>query len=131
MGRPTKRTPETVAALLGGLRKGYPKVTAAAVAGIGYSTLNTWENSNEEFREAVKSAELEGKARLLDKVRESDTWQSAAWMLERRWPEEFAQRSKVDMTVDLQSEARKAAAEMGLDEVEVLREAETVLGLRR
>lgn len=131
MGRPTKRTPETVAAILDGLRKGYPKNTAAAVAGIAYGTMNVWENEFPEFRESVKEAEQQGKARLVDKVREADSWQSAAWLLERRWSEEFAQRSKVDMKIDVVGEVKRVAAEMGLDEDAVMAEVETVLGLRR
>lgn len=131
VGRPTKRTPETVAALLDGLRKGYPKGTAAAVAGIGVSTLNEWEHAFPELAADVKEAEQQGKAKLVDKVREADSWQSAAWLLERRFPDEFAHRSKVEMKVDVQSEVKRVAEELGLDEDAVMAEAEQVLGLRR
>jgi hypothetical protein len=41
----------------------------------------------------VEKAEARGTVRLVDKIAEDYSWKSAAWMLERRWPEEWGRRS--------------------------------------
>jgi hypothetical protein len=97
-GRPSKRTPEVEAHIIEGLQKGYTKAAAAGAAGIGYSTLNEWEHAFPEFAEAVQKAEGRAKARLIDKVNAAKSWQASAWMLERRWPAEFARRESLEMT---------------------------------
>ena len=60
-----------------------------------------------------------------------DSWQAAAWWLERRKSDDYARRDKVDMTVDVKREAERIAASMGLDPDAVLAEAQRVLAERR
>jgi len=51
-----------------------------------------------EFAEAVKRAEAAAQARCLRIIMETapGTWQAAAWYLERKFPELFGQRGKVE-----------------------------------
>ena len=55
------------------------------------------------------------------------SWQAAAWWLERRRYDDFAQRSKVEMTIDLKEEAKRIAEKDGLDPAEVMAEAERIM----
>ncbi len=97
-GRPTKRTDEARDLIIAALKKGYPRSSAAAAGGIAYSTLREWEKAFPEFSEALEKAEGAAKSDLVDKVAAAKSWQAAAWLLERRWPTEFAQRKSLEMS---------------------------------
>lgn len=97
-GRPTKQTDETRDAIIAALQKGYPRSAAAAAGGIAYSTMREWEKAFPEFSEALEKAEGAAKSDLVDKVAAAKSWQAAAWLLERRWPTEFAQRKALEMS---------------------------------
>jgi hypothetical protein len=53
-----------------------------------------------EFAEAVKAAEADSQQELLKKIwtASDQQWQAAAWMLERRWPQDFARRQALEMS---------------------------------
>ena len=102
MGRPSKLTPETQARIVQAIEVGATYELAAQFGGIAYNTFNEWMKKGEaaksgrflDFYEAVKAAE--GKAAikwlaLIDKAA-AETWQAAAWKLERRYPETFGRR---------------------------------------
>ncbi len=105
-GRPTKLTPEVQEKLLQALSVGSPRAHAAAYAGVDDSTLRRWlvrgrkedEGPYAEFRQVVLEAEsraqMAAMACVTKAVREGD-WKAAAWMLERRRPEQFAPRSRL------------------------------------
>ena len=59
-----------------------------------YKDENLDENVIEalEFFESIKKALAVCKVELVAKIRNSDAWQSSAWLLERRWPEEFGRQ---------------------------------------
>lgn len=126
-GRPTKRTPEAREAIILALRNGDPLMTAAAMGGIHYDTFVEWRKADAEFSDAVERAIQYGKHSLVEIVRKAapKTWQAGAWLLERRWPEDFARREQ--LTIDLTQHAAKAAEEAGLDPAEVLAEAERIV----
>ena len=52
-----------------------------------------------DFVDAIKKGRSTLKARSLKKINEDQSWQSAAWILERRWPDEYGKREKLDMEV--------------------------------
>jgi len=82
------------------------------------------------FRNAVETAEAAAevaRVRQVAKAGEDGSWQAAAWWLERRKHEDYAQRSKVDMSIDIKREAERIAAANGLSADEVLAEAERIL----
>lgn len=70
LGRPSKRTPFTVARILEPLRNGYSMSLAAQMAGVNPKTVQRWLKRDLEFLKAVIDAQIEG----LPKARE------VAWM---------------------------------------------------
>lgn len=129
MGRPTKRTPETEAVLVAALRAGNTRTDAVAVAGLSLDTLSVWGKDDPEFRGRIEKAEAEHRLSMLARVvsAASESWQAAAWFLERRDSEHYGRRDRVDMTLDFRKEAERIAAANGLDPDEVMAEAERVL----
>jgi hypothetical protein len=59
------------------------------------------------------------------KAANDGTWQAAAWWLERRRPDDYSRRDRVDVTV--RQEAQKLAAQMGIDAAELIAEAERIV----
>jgi len=94
-------------ALFDTLKSGRGRVAATKAAGIHYDTFCEWMKDT-DFSESVQKAEMEG----LNTVKETcesvlmkaatrtmkPAWQAAAWMLERKFPEEYALQSKHDHT---------------------------------
>lgn len=102
--RPGKFTPETCKRIVDMLRAGsYPKVAANA-AGVSERTFYYWieraqtDDDYREFAEAVDRALSEGEARAVAVIAAASTesWQAAAWMLERRYPDRWARPSQRD-----------------------------------
>lgn len=99
MGRPSKLTPEAQQRIAQAIEVGATYELAAQYGGVHYDTFRRWMERGEqaksgayfEFYEAIKQAE--GKAAikwlaLIDKAA-AETWQAAAWKLERRYPEDY------------------------------------------
>lgn len=81
----------------------------------------------------MAQAEAEAVWHMLEVIRRAadkalpNTWQAAAWLLERRHPDVYGQRARVEVSRDIREEAALLAAELGLDPADVLAEAETIL----
>lgn len=124
-GRPCGLTLETERVLLSAIERGLPYKQAAALAGISYMTLNRWRRQGEvdgapaEFRDfcyRLEAAEARAANTLLQAVskagRERD-WRAAAWILERRYPEDWGKRDgTLYPTPPLQSETEAARMTM-------------------
>jgi hypothetical protein len=126
-GRPSKCSPERVEAILAMLRAGNTRSAAAAAAGVDRSQLWRWMARDATFRNAIEKAEAEAKLRFvgqIDRAVTDGTWQAAAWWLERRRPDAWGKRERVDLTV--RREAERLAAELGVDAAELVREAERI-----
>lgn len=105
-------TPETVAVLCAALEKGLPKYLAAAAAGIDQATINMWRDKgrrgvSEQYIETYKliqAAEARAAERWLGYIdaaaAQPNSWQAAAWALERRFREDFGRVDTVKQTVD-------------------------------
>jgi len=78
------------------LESGNGRIKTAKIAGIHYSTFLDWMKKHSEFSDAVKKAEKAGRQEvrdtMLDRIRKHSekSWQAAAWILERMFPDEFA-----------------------------------------
>lgn len=100
MGRKTKLNKEVIQALCDAIRRGLPRDRAAAFAGIHISTIYDWLSREAEgglfadFSDSLKKAESEliaDKLQTISAAAEDDgKWQAAAWILERRFPKDFA-----------------------------------------
>jgi hypothetical protein len=84
------------------------------LAGIHEATFYNWIKWGEaqargryfEFFEAVKKAEAEGQAALVAtiNVASKDSWQAAAWILERKYPEEWGRKDALALSGNLRHE---------------------------
>ena len=91
-GRPTKKTPKIVKALLDRIRQGWPFVVACQHVGISPDVFYLWRRNDERFARQVDRAQAEAIKANLETIKAAsrDNWPAAAWLLERRHPELFA-----------------------------------------
>jgi transposase len=126
MGRPRKLTPALEAALLRMIRDGVSRAGAARAAGIEWPTFESWTRRFASFSSAVTRAEGASEAALVRAIRRQapTDWRAALALLERRFPDTWGRRDRVDIELYVRTRAR----ELGLDPDEALAEAERVLG---
>ncbi|WP_345736623.1 hypothetical protein [Prosthecobacter algae] len=100
-GRPTLLNPTRQAALLKAIELGMPLKQAAAMAGMSYDTLNHWQKRGEnesappeyrQFCQLLRRSQAVAMQVHVSSICEAAKrdWRAAAWMLERRHPEDFA-----------------------------------------
>lgn len=116
----TKFTPERVAVIFEALHKGYPKSTAAELAGVTRQTVDNWikkgqaadeklsdleEISDEEerylyFYYGAQQAMAGFEKKALESIKESGfkhgNWQALMTLLERTRPEKYSRRQEVE-----------------------------------
>jgi hypothetical protein len=105
--RPTKFTRETVELLLAGIRAGLPYHLAADAAGVSRSTFNEWQagqfprGADPQLKldssDALTRAKGQSALRLMATINRAapTDWRAAAWILERRFPDDFGKRLEV------------------------------------
>ncbi len=145
-GRPSKRTPQRVEAILGVLRSGGTVAAAAGAAEVSQATVYRWLRADARFCDAVKRAEAAAELRFTTAVSDAamgspaqydaagqlirpevkPIWQAAAWWLERRRREDYALRAT--LAVNIRERAKVIADELGLDVDELIAEAERIVG---
>ncbi len=112
MSRHTSLTDDVRAKMLEAIAKGLSRTASAAYAGVHRNTALGWfkrGDAGEEpfcaFCAAVEKAEADHQAKLVGVIEtaSADTWQAASWILERRYPVEWAQ--PVQAHTDKQLEA--------------------------
>lgn len=125
-GRPTKLTPELSREICDYVRMGNYVETAAAIAGISKDSIYRWlkKGANaksgifREFSDAVKKAQAEAEARDVGLIGRAakDQWQAAAWRLERKFPDRWGRKDRVEHTgrdgQPIQIEARNRVFEL-------------------
>jgi transposase len=114
-----------VDALCQNIMKGMPYRHACAAAGISYSTYRDWIRRGEaemqrvdenpkasirkdeakyvDFVQSIREAEAVGMKQNLDRIADASkngAWQASAWLLERRYPDEFGRKEKLDMKAE-------------------------------
>jgi len=107
MARPSKLTEDVMRRFLTSIRAGNDKKVAAAMAGIGESTLYRWlemaEKSDSpeeyrEFRESLTQAEAEAEVAAVARIQQAATngrWQASAWWLERKYGERWGRNDRI------------------------------------
>jgi len=76
---------------------------AAALAGINRHTLTAWRKTYPEFADALERAESEFVRHHISNITaaaDKGTWQASAWLLERKFPAEFALRAELRLGKD-------------------------------
>jgi len=124
MARRTKRTPSLVDALCRVLRAGTTRRAACAHVDIASPQFYRWLETDVAFRSAIEKAEADAQLRFEKIVADAaaDTWQAAAWWLERRRPDDYRRRDRIEL--DIRRQAERVAQAYGLSVDEVLQEAE-------
>ena len=117
-GRRSKLTPEVHDKIVAAIRAGNYAKVAAEYAGISERTFYTWiQRGSEEtdgiytrFAEAVQRATSEAEVRAVAMVQQhmADSWQAAMTFLERRCPQRWGRRDRIQVEID----PRKALAEL-------------------
>ena len=100
-------------------RAGMTDKDIALYLGVTPSTYSLWINhpkteNQKQLSKALKKAEVERKATLVERIMDAsdDSWQAAAWLLERKYPQEYAKAQRIMDTTD--SAVLKAAKELVL-----------------
>jgi hypothetical protein len=115
MVRPTKYHPARVDAICDALRAGATIEHAAEAAGIHRDTVHEWRTRYPAFADRIKEAEGAGVLASLRVIRgaaEGGTWQAAAWLLERRYPDLYGRRPVIAMATATAPDARATAREV-------------------
>ena len=103
-----KLTPQLQEQIGNNITLGMPLKYAAESVGITEVTFYNWLKRGEteskgqfyEFAEHVKACKAKAvqlHLKLITKAATEGTWQASAWILERRYPEEFGRREKVEL----------------------------------
>jgi hypothetical protein len=113
IGAPSKLTPDVHAVIVAAVSAGAYWTVAAEAAGISVDTLTRWrERGAEDVENGVESAyallcgaltraQADAELRMLRLIEAHaiEDWRAAAWYLERRAPERWSRRDKVDQTI--------------------------------
>jgi hypothetical protein len=114
MGRKTKLEDDIQQRLVTAIERGLSIEDACVYAGITKKTYYNWINKNTDeikdeaerkkflhFLHNIKKAQSECQMYCLDFIMKDKSWQSKAWVLERRFPDRWA---KKDMTINENNE---------------------------
>lgn len=110
MGRPSKLTADVHDQIVDLMKAGNFGETAAACAGISRETLRSWlrrgarakSGKFRRFRDDFVRAAAASESDLLTLIRNAAKgpdakWQAAAWIMERKHPERFGRRQKLEV----------------------------------
>jgi transposase len=89
----SKLTDDRTAQICTLLRAGTTVDLAAEATGISRRTFYDWLERDPDFRQSVDEAKAQAEATLVARVAKASaagSWQAAAWLLERRWPQRWA-----------------------------------------
>lgn len=101
-GRPERYNLALAEAICEGISRGLSRTAAGALCQVGLTTITKWIERKREFAWMVAQAEATYKDELIRVLRTAaanstkqgfQQWQAGAWLLERRFPEEFALRN--------------------------------------
>ena len=100
------------------LRLGATRQAAAQAGGVSPGTVVAWlkrgrngEQPYQDFRQSYVEAEYYSRESLLAKMAThyDSSWQSVAWMLERRFPDEYGKKQEVKLSgsIDLKNTSKE------------------------
>ncbi len=115
VGRSTRLTPELADRIANLISTGNYDVVVCGLVGIHPSTYYNWLSKGEraksgiykEFFDKVKKAEAAREAKWVKDIEGDPSWQSKAWLLERRYPDRWGRREvSVNMNQNVTVTAR-------------------------
>lgn len=86
------------------IRSGATERAAAAMAGVSRATITRWVQADEQRQleeDAAREAYLDELRNEIDeaaRTKDRDAWKAAAWLLERRDPDRWKQRTASELT---------------------------------
>jgi hypothetical protein len=95
-----KATPKTIKIILDAIRSGASQRDASALAGISEDTLSLWKRQDSDFSEQMRQKEIGFKTdqvKIIQKAAQR-SWQAAAWLLERKYPNEYTNRVRIEQS---------------------------------
>ena len=117
-GRPSKLTPILQEKIVELISLGMPKEHVCDAVGVGETTFYRWlekgrnakRGKYREFWEAIQKAEKDFEARALANIQriarevkdeegrivDKGNWQAWAWLLERKWPDKWGRKMKLE-----------------------------------
>lgn len=136
-GRPSALTATTQQKILDAIMNGATREAAAAAAGVGRSTYQAWlqkghASASGKYRDFVDEVEKAEEAFIAECTKiiyaaAPKTWQAAAWLLERKWPDQFGRRDRLSIDQLMDREVEKLALQYGLAKEDILAEAQRIL----
>jgi hypothetical protein len=107
-GRPTKKSPQTIAKILKIARTGMPLYFAASAGNISLDTLMIWKREDPELNKAIEQARLVAARARWERITKAargykenpPDWKADAWMLERSFAQLF---SRPEVQINLQN----------------------------
>jgi transposase len=115
MGAPTKFTPPVRQRILDAIALGLTHEQAATSAGIDRETLWAWRKAKPAFSDELEKAAIAGMSARLERIQmaaHEGNWQADAWWLERRFPDQWGKRERVDVNHSGQVDVRVAIRQM-------------------
>lgn len=106
MGRPTKCNPQIAEEIAAYINEGTSNDSAARLAGICPKTFYNWlergekdENPFSDFLHIIKKAHAAFEKQMTSEIKAGvPNWQSRAWLLERKYPDKYGQRTRHEVT---------------------------------
>lgn len=117
--------------LLSAIASGLTEQDACQVVGVGRTTLHEKKKKDAVYKEEVRKANIVFKLKHIQNIAEHSktSWQSSAWLLERKFPNEFGTQSRIDITSGGRTLAPPSwfGAQLGSDveDAEVIEDEET------
>lgn len=121
MARPTKLNSRLRDAILNNIRLGTPRESSCKACGITSRTLRNWlqrakkgDKTYAGLVEDMEQAEMEAQRTLVMRVMAAGQadWRAAAWLLARKWPNDFGERIRVDSNEGGEVSPAEAAAQV-------------------
>ena len=78
------------------IKGGLTRKDVFELAGISNYSFYDKLKKDSNYYNTIKKAEVSFKQHHLDKIRSDKTWQSSAWLLERKFKDEFARLEKIE-----------------------------------
>jgi transposase len=84
--------------VLAGIASGLNNDDACASAGVSRSLFYKRTKEEVDFLDRYKRAKIQFKLTHIRKIADNSSWQSSAWLLERKFAEEFVKKDYLDVT---------------------------------